>query len=260
MSRNLPDIAPRSVAAGTDLRLAPTAGARTRRHGLPASCLGVAGAALLASCGAKADAPSSKPAVEAAEPAQQQLNFAYSDLENWELYDALLMTGLTGARTTVLRVGAQLEVRQVEKTEACSHIVTDLWIGGKPPKDDANFHPYVVCPLSSAPPEYKGGEKWLMTIQEADLNFHPTSEPTGWAVEAFPPKRPGAPFVRSINRVLRNADGSANGHSTYTLWRDMGRRYVMADFSIPDDAVEEIPSSSAGAQSTLSDQGSSGRN
>lgn len=132
-------------------------------------------------------------------------------METWKLYNALLMTGLSGARTTVLFGERQLEVRQVEKTEDCSHIVTDIWVDGKAPPDDRRLKAYTVCPLSIAPATQPGGEKWLMKVQEADLNFGPRSNPSGWAAEAYPARSGQNNLVRFETTVMRNPDRSRNG-------------------------------------------------
>jgi hypothetical protein len=145
----------------------------------------------------------------------------------------------------------QVEVRQVEKVADCAHLVKDLWINGKAPTDDRHLQAYVVCPLSGAPAHYPGGEKMLVTVQEADLNFIPTSEPMGWAAEAFPSKAGTKNLLRFITMVQVNADRTSNGRSTYTLWRNIGDRYVMADFATPDEASSSLaqPASEPGPAS-----------
>lgn len=34
-----------------------------------------------------------------------------------------------------------------------------------------------------------------------------------------------------------NSDTTRNDRKTYSLWRDVGDRYVMADLAVPDDAA-----------------------
>ncbi len=177
------------------------------------------------------------PAVHANPPGS--LRFEYSDIQSWLLFDALLLTGVTGTRTTVPMGKDKLEIHQVEKTDACSHIISDAWIDGKRPTDDRHLQPYVVCPMSSAPSAYKGGEKWLMQVREADLTFKPISRPVGMAADVFPAARGVKNFIRLEVTAMINDDGTRNGRRTYTAWRDIGKRYVLADFAIPDDAEAE---------------------
>jgi hypothetical protein len=174
----------------------------------------------------------------AAQPARSKpLRFEYSDTQSWLLFDALLLTGVTGTRTTVPMGSDKLEIHQVEKTDACSHIISEAWINGEKPTDDRLLQPYVVCPLSTAPSAHKGGEKWLMKVLEADLTFKPISKPVGLAADVFPSARGLKNFIRLEVTVMINDDGSRNGRRTYTAWRDIGERYVLADFAIPDEAI-----------------------
>lgn len=186
--------------------------------------------AVLASCGSK-EAARTAEIIPNAPVAHVSPSFAYENEQEWKLYSAVILTGSTGLRTTVVLGDDKLEVRQVEKDDDCASVVADVWLKGQPPRDDRNLEAFKICPISDAPSAL-GGEKFLMRVVSTDLAFNPISKPIGMGVDLIKSET-NSNIVSMVADAMVMEDGSHPGRSTFTVWRDFGGRLVLADYMVP---------------------------